>query len=59
MDYIFFREYYLLWTATTDHEIGLDWFIYDDPGIGEVSHSGSDLGFRSDIMDLVLPVEVE
>jgi hypothetical protein len=59
MDDAFFRGYYLLWTTTTDHEIGLGWFICEDSGVWEVSHSGSDLGFRSDIMDLVLPVEAE
>ena len=44
------ESYDLLWMATTDHEIGLAWYIYEEPGIREVSHSGSDLGFRSYIM---------
>jgi hypothetical protein len=40
------ESYDLLWTATTDHEIGLGWFIYEESGTWEVSHGGSDLGFR-------------
>jgi len=44
------ESYDLLWTATTDHDIGLGWFIYEEAGIWEVSHGGSDLGFRSYIM---------
>jgi CubicO group peptidase (beta-lactamase class C family) len=44
------ESYDLLWTATTDHEIGLGWFIYEESGTWEVSHGGSDLGFRSYIM---------
>ena len=44
------ESYDLLWTSTTDHTIGLSWFIHEEPGISEVSHGGSDLGFRSYIM---------
>lgn len=44
------ESYDLLWSATTDHEIGLGWFIYEESGVWEVAHSGSDLGFRSYIM---------
>lgn len=44
------ESYDLLWTVTTDHEIGLGWFIYEESGTWEVSHGGSDLGFRSHIM---------
>jgi CubicO group peptidase (beta-lactamase class C family) len=44
------ESYDLLWTSTTDHTIGLSWFIHEEPGIWEVSHGGSDLGFRSYIM---------
>lgn len=40
----------LLWTSTTDHDIGLSWFIYEEGKEREVSHGGSDLGFRSHIV---------
>ena len=44
------ESYELLWTSTTDHDIGLSWFLYEEDGNREVSHGGSDLGFRSHIM---------
>jgi len=40
----------LLWTSTTDHDIGLSWFLYDEGGEREVFHGGSDLGFRSHVV---------
>lgn len=44
------ESYDLLWTSTTDHTVGLSWFIYEEPGIREILHSGSDLGFSSYIV---------
>jgi CubicO group peptidase (beta-lactamase class C family) len=40
----------LLWTSTTDHTIGLSWFIHEEDGDWEILHGGSDLGFRSYIV---------
>jgi CubicO group peptidase (beta-lactamase class C family) len=44
------ESYDLLWTSTTDHDIGLSWFLFDERKQREVSHGGSDLGFRSHIV---------
>ena len=44
------ESYDLLWTSTTDHDIGLSWFLYEDAENREVAHGGSDLGFRSYIV---------
>ena len=40
----------LLWTSTTDHAIGLSWFLYDEEDLSEISHGGMDLGFKSYIV---------
>ena len=49
------ESYNLLWTSTTDHTIGLSWFLHEDDAGLEVLHGGSDLGFRSYIV--LLPEE--
>jgi CubicO group peptidase (beta-lactamase class C family) len=44
------ESYDLLWTSTTEHTIGLGWFLYEEDDIREILHGGSDLGFRSYIV---------
>jgi CubicO group peptidase (beta-lactamase class C family) len=44
------ESYDLLWTSTTEHTIGLSWFLYEEADVREILHSGSDLGFRSYIV---------
>ncbi len=49
------ESYDLLWTSTTDRDVGLSWFLYEEAGDWAVFHGGSDLGFRSHIV--LLPNE--
>ena len=49
------ESYDLLWRSTTGHDIGLGWFLHEESGNWDVSHGGSDLGFRSHIV--LLPDE--
>ena len=44
------ESYDLLWTSTTDHAVGLSWFIHEEAGERAILHGGSDLGFRSYIV---------
>lgn len=49
------ESYDLLWTSTTDHKIGLSWFLDAEADARRIMHGGSDLGFCSYVV--LLPDE--